>query len=219
MSTDETRTPLSRERIIAAAIDLADESGIDAVSMRKVGQRLGVEAMSLYNHVASKDDMLDGIVEAILGLIDVPSPDDEWRDAMRRRASSARAVFLQHPWAMGILESRPQNSSPQRLGYYDAVLGALTRAGFGNRLAMRAFSMLDAYIFGFILQELALAFNDDESLQEVGEDLMRQMAEAFPHLTRVTAEAMADGYDFAGEFSFGLDLIIESLERRRDLET
>jgi AcrR family transcriptional regulator len=216
MAADTERTPLSRDRVIAAAIELADDAGIGSLSMRKVGQRLGVEAMSLYNHVANKDDMLDGIVERILDEIDVPSPDEDWKEGMRRRAASARDVFLRHPWAMGVLESRPQNSSPQRLGYYDAVLGALQRAGFGDRLAVRGFSILDAYIFGFILQELNLAFDDQESLEEVGEDLLRQMADAYPHLTAATADTMADGYDFAAEFRFGLDLIIDALERARD---
>jgi AcrR family transcriptional regulator len=197
-------------------MDLADESGLDAISMRKVGERLGVEAMSLYNHVANKDDMLDGLVEAVIAEIDIPSPDDDWKDGVRRRAASAREVFLRHPWAMGLLESRPQNSSPQRLSYYDSTLGALMRAGFDSRLAMRAFSIVDAYMFGFILQELSLVFDDQESLEEVGEDLMRQMADAYPHLTEATADAMAEGYDFAAEFRFGLEVVIEALEARRD---
>jgi AcrR family transcriptional regulator len=197
-------------------MDLADDAGLDAISMRKVGERLGVEAMSLYNHVANKDDMLDGLVEAVIAEIDIPSPDDDWKDGVRRRAASAREVFLRHPWAMGLLESRPQNSSPQRLTYYDATLGALMRAGFDSRLAMRAFSIVDAYMFGFILQELSLVFDDQESLEEVGEDLMRQMADAYPHLTEATADAMADGYDFAAEFGFGLEVVIEALEARRN---
>jgi AcrR family transcriptional regulator len=184
--------------------------------MRKLGQRLGVEAMSLYNHVANKDDLLDGLIEAVLGEIEVPVSGDDWKDGMRRRAVSAREVFRRHPWAMGILESRPQNQSPQRLGYYDAVLGVLRAAGFDSRLAMRAFSLVDAYIYGFILQEHGLAFGDDDSLQEVGADLMQQMAEAYPHLTAVTAEALAGGYDFADEFGFGLEVILGALESLRD---
>lgn len=216
MTAPEQRQPLTRERILTAAIELADEGGVDALSMRKLGDRLGVEAMSLYNHVANKDALLDGIVERVLAEIDVPSPDEDWKEGMRRRAASAREVFLRHPWAMGILESRPQNSSPERLGYYDAVLGALRTAGFSSRLAMRGFSVLDAYIFGFILQELSLVFDDQASLEEVGEDLMRQMADAYPHLAEVTVDAMGAGYDFAAEFRFGLDLIIEALEAEKD---
>lgn len=210
------REPVTRERIIDAAVRVADAEGVHALSMRRLGRELGVEAMALYNHVANKDAILDGIVEAVLTEIDVPSPDDDWKEAMRRRAASAREVFGRHPWAMGILESRPQNSSPQRLGYYDAVLGALHTAGFDSRLAMRAFSILDAYIFGFILQEQSIAFEDDDSLQEVGEDLLRQMAGAYPHLTAATTDAMAEGYDYAAEFAFGLDLILDAVEQHRD---
>ncbi|NNF10472.1 MAG: TetR family transcriptional regulator [Acidimicrobiia bacterium] len=210
------REPVTEERILAAAVRLADAEGVDALSMRRLGRELGVEAMALYNHVANKDAILDGLVEVVLAEIETPAPDDEWKDAMRRRAASARAVFLSHPWAIGLLESRPQNSSPRRLGYYDAVLGALSRAGFDSRLAMRAFSAIDAYVYGSILQELALAFDDDASLQEVGADLMEQMASSYPHLTAATGDAMADGYDHAEEFMFGLELLIDAFERKRD---
>jgi AcrR family transcriptional regulator len=208
--------PLSAERILDAALDLADEGGIEALSMRKIGQRLGVEAMSLYNHVANKDEILNGLVEVILGQIEIPSPESDWKEGMRRRATSAREVFRRHPWAMGLVESYSQNSGPQRLRYHDAVLGALHNAGFDDRLAMRTFSVLDAYIFGFILQELSMEFEDQESLEEIGADLMRQMAESYPNLRRVTAVAMSDGYDHAAEFRFGLDLILDALERQRD---
>lgn len=216
MATSNEREPLTHDRVIAEALRLADEEGADALSMRHLGQRLGVEAMSLYNHVANKDEILDGIVEAVLSEIVIPSLEDDWKEAMRRRAISAREVFLRHPWAMGVLESRPQNSSPQRLGYYDAVLGALLNAGFDSRLAVRAFSTLDAYIFGSILQELRLAFDDQESLDRIGDDLMRQMAEAYPHLSAATAEAMEAGYDLAAEFLWGLDLMLDAFEAERD---
>jgi AcrR family transcriptional regulator len=214
----DSREPLSRSRILTAALDLADEGGVDAISMRRLGHQLGVEAMSLYNHVANKDDILDGLAEFVLGEIDTPSLEDDWKDGMRRRATSAREVFRRHPWAMGLVERHSHTTSPQRLGYHDAILGVLRDAGFDDRLAMRAFSILDAYIFGFILQELSLSFDDDASLQEVGADLLRQMAESYPHLTRVTANAMAEGYDQAEEFRFGLDLILDALARRRDGE-
>lgn len=215
MPTRRKRAPLSKDRILDAALALADAEGLGAVSMRRIGQVMGVEAMSLYKHVPDKDAIVDGIVERVLAQIVVPTPDDEWKDAMRRRAQSAREVFARHPWAVGLLESRASNSSPQRLAYFDGILGALRRAGFSNTLAMRAFSMLDAYIYGFILQEHSLAFSDDESLQEVGEDLLRQMADRYPHLTAVTQEAMAAGYDHAAEFAFGLNVILDALERLR----
>jgi len=210
------REPLTRTRILDAALELADEGGVDAISMRKLGNRLGVEAMSLYNHIANKDEILDGLIETVLGEIDTPSVDDDWKDGMRRRATSAREVFRRHPWAMEVVERHSQSTSPQRLAYHDEILGVLRNAGYDDRFAMRTFSILDAYIFGFILQELSLSFDDDAGLQEVGADLMRQMAESYPHLTQVTANAMAQGYDQAEEFRFGLDLILDALERQRD---
>lgn len=216
MTDDPQREPLTTERVISAALDLADEAGVEALSMRRIGERLGVEAMSLYNHVANKDAILAGVLEAVLEQIEIPSPDDDWKQGIRRRAISAREVFLRHPWAMGILESHPQNSSPRRLGYYDAVLGALHDAGFDSRLAIRAFSAVDAYIFGSILQELSLAFDDQASLDEIGEDLMRQMADAYPNLAAATADTMAEGYDLAAEFLWGLNLIIDAFEAERD---
>ena len=214
----ERRVPLSRERILDAAIALADAEGTEALSMRRLGRAMGVEAMSLYRHVADKGDILDGIIERVLESIELPALDEEWRAAMHRRARSARTVFSRHPWAIGLLESRASNSSPRRLAYFDTILGVLRRAGFTNQLAMRGFSMLDAYIYGYILQEHSLAFRDDESLQDVGTDLLRQMADRYPHLTAVTADVLAAGYDHATEFAFGVDLILDGLARLKDGE-
>lgn len=213
--TRRRRLPLSADRILDAAFALADAEGLAAISMRRLGQAMGVEAMSLYKHVADKEAILDGIVERVLGHIVVPSATDDWRDAMRQRAHSARDVFARHPWATGLLESRAANSSPRRLAYFDGILGALRGAGFSNQLAMRAFALLDAYIYGFILQERSLAFQDDESLQAVGEDLLRQMANQYPHLTAVTREVLTSGYDRGEEFAFGLEFILDGLERAR----
>lgn len=215
MGRRQDRIPLSRARIIDAALALADAEGVDAITMRRLGHAMGVEAMSLYKHVADKDEILDGIVERVLEAIDLPSADDDWRAAMHRRAWSARAVFSRHPWAVGLLESRARNSSPRRLAYFDTILGILRRAGFSNQLAMRGFAMLDAYIYGYILQEHSLAFRDDDSLREVGADLMRQMADRYPHLTAVTADVLAAGYDHATEFAFGVDLILDGLAQRQ----
>lgn len=215
MARRAKRLPLTHSRILDAAQALADAKGIDAISMRRLGQAMGVEAMSLYKHVADKDEILDGILERVLESIPVPAPEDAWKDAMRRRARAAREAFARHPWAIGLLESRSKNSSPRRLAYFDSVLGALRGAGFSNALAMRGFSVLDAYIFGFILQERSLAFQDEDGLQQVGEDLLRQMADNYPHLTAVTQDVLASGYNHAQEFAFGLELILDGLERRR----
>ena len=207
---------MSRDRILDAARHLADTEGLSAITMRRLGQAMGVEAMSLYKHVADKDAILDGLLDGVLDAIDLPTPDEEWRAAMRRRAHSARAVFRQHRWAIALLESRSANSSPRRLAYFDTVLGLLRAAGFSTPLAMRAFALLDAYIFGYLLQEQHLAFQDDASLHAVGEDLLRQMADRYPHLTAATRHALTHGHDHAQEFTFGLELLLDALERQRD---
>lgn len=209
------RRPLTRERVFRGAVDLADREGIEALTMRNLAAELGVEAMSLYNHVANKDEILDGIVECVLAEIPLPSTEGDWKQEMRERAVAARRVFLRHPWAIGLLEARHAKSSQARLGYYDAVLGCLRAAGFTPTLSMQAFSIIDSFVYGFILQELSLPFDDPDSLQEVGEDLLRQMADAYPHLTEATVQAMADGWDYSEQFDFGLDLILEALARFR----
>ncbi len=210
------RPPVTRDRILDAALALADEGGLDALTMRRIGKALDVEGMALYNHVANKDDILDGIVERVLSEIPVPSVEGDWKDEMRRRAIAARRVFLRHPWAIGLIEARYAGSSPVRLGYFDAVLGTLRAAGFTPTLSMRAFSLIDSFMYGFILQELSLPFDDSESLDEVGEDLLRQMADAYPHLTEATVQAMADGWDYSEQFGFGLDLILDALTGLRN---
>ena len=141
-----SRSPLSRERVLAAAVSFVDEAGLGALTMRELGQRLGVEAMSLYNHVANKDDILDGMVDLVVGEIDLPSDTADWKEAMRRRATSAQAVFTRHPWASGLVDSR-QSSGPARLRYFDWMVGTLRRAGFSLEMSARAFSILDSYIY------------------------------------------------------------------------
>jgi AcrR family transcriptional regulator len=213
--SDEQRSPVTRERVLDAAFALADEAGLDAVSMRRIGKALGVEGMALYNHVADKDDILDGIVERVLTEIPLPSTDTDWREAMRARAEAARSVFLRHPWAVGLLEARAANSSTARLQYFDRVLGCLRAAGFDATLAMRAFSTLDSYVYGAILQEVTLPFDTPDSLEAIGDDLLAQMGSAYPHLTEATLRAMEDGWSHADQFRFGLDLVLEALEQRR----
>ena len=216
MAAGADRPPVTRERVLDAALALADEGGLETLSMRRIGKALGVEGMALYNHVANKDDILDGIVERVLAEIPPPSTEGEWKSEMRERAVAARRVFLKHPWAIGLLEARHAGSSPTRLGYFDAVLGCLRAAGFSPTLSMRAFSIIDSFLYGFILQELSLPFDDSAGLEEVGEDLLRQMADAYPHLTEATVQAMEDGWDYSEQFRFGLDLILGALAELRD---
>ena len=213
--TDPRRAPLTRERVLAAAIDLADRDGIASLSMRKLAQDLGVEAMSLYHHVANKDAILDGLIDLVFGEIDLPVGEADWKAAMRRRAISDREVLRRHPWATGLMESR-STPGPATLRHHDAVLGILRNAGFPLELAAHAYSLLDSYIYGFALQETSLPFNTPEETAEVAQAMMAEFpADAYPHLTEIAVEhVLQPGYSYASEYLFGLDLILDGLERR-----
>ncbi len=206
--------PLSRERVLRAALALADKRGIAELSMRKLAKKLNVEAMSLYNHVADKDDILDGLVELLIAEIELPLPGERWKPAMRRRAASAREMFLRHPWALGIMESR-RNPGPVSMRYYDSVIGCLRHAGFSIALAAHAFSALDSYIYGFALQEMKLPFKTPEELAVLAESIMQNMPAAeYPHFTEmIVGHTLKPGYSYAKEFEWGLDLVLGGLER------
>ena len=211
------RTPLSRERVLRAAIDLADRDGIDSLSMRNLGQEVGVEAMSLYNHVRNKEDILNGMVDVVFSEIDMPSSPADWVDAMRQRAISARQVLLRHPWAIGLMESRAQ-PGPATLKHHDAVLRNLRTAGFSVEMAAHAYSVLDSYTYGFTLNELSLPFDNSGQIAEVAGNIFRESPmNEYPHLAEMAIErAMQPGYDYGDEFEFGLDLILDGLRRAQD---
>ena len=217
--TDPRRAPLTRERVLAAAIDLADRDGIASLSMRKLAQELGVEAMSLYHHVANKDAILDGLIDLVFGEIDLPVGEADWKAAMRRRAISAREVLRRHPWATGLMESR-STPGPSTLRHHDAVLGILRNAGFPLELAAHAYSLLDSYIYGFALQETSLPFNTPEETAEVAQAMMAEFpSDTYPHLTEIAVEhVLQPGYSYASEYLFGLDLILDGLERLAAVE-
>lgn len=206
------RTPLSRERVIRAAVAVADEKGSAALTMRAIAEPLGVEAMSIYHHVSGKEDILDGMVDAVFGEIELPPHDTDWRSSMRRRAVSARAVLLRHPWAVGLMDSRSR-PGPATLRHHDAVIGALRAGGFSVRMAAHAVSLIDSYLYGFVLQELSLPFTGAAEQDEVAGAILREMpADAYPHLAELAAEhVLRPGYDYAGEFDFGLALILDGL--------
>ncbi|MFF4562119.1 TetR/AcrR family transcriptional regulator [Streptomyces sp. NPDC001435] len=210
------RIPLSRQRVLHAAIALADESGLDALTMRKLGEAVGVEAMSLYTHVANKEDLLDGMIDLVFSEIDLPSDEDDWKTALRQRAISVRQVLSRHRWAIGLMESRT-SPGPASLRHHDAVLGCLRRAGFSVALTAHAYSALDSYIYGFALQECSLPFDTpDETAQLARSILSQAAADQYPHLAELTAEhVLRPGYDYGDEFAFGLDLILDGLERAR----
>jgi AcrR family transcriptional regulator len=208
-----SRAPLNRQRALSTAVALADAEGIGALTMRRLAQELGVEAMSLYHHVANKDDILDGMVDMVFGEIDLPSESTAWKTAMRQRARSARAVLTRHPWAIGIMESR-SSPGPATLRHHDAVIGSCRRAGFSVQMAAHAFSLLDSYIYGFVLQEVNLPFDDTDNLEEVVESMMLPFsADDYPHLVELTAQhVLQPGYSYGDEFEYGLGLILDSLE-------
>lgn len=209
-----TRTPLTRDRIVEAAMGLADEVGLEVLSMRKLGDRLGVEAMSLYNHVQNKDDLLDGMNDAFSASIEIPAPGDEWRAAMRRRANSAREQFRLHPWALSLVDTRANAGYPT-IRYHNAIIGVLREAGFSIEMTAHAFALLDAFIFGFAIQERNLPVVDSDEVAELASQMMATLPmDELPHFVEfVTEHAMQDGYDFGAEFSWGLEALLDSLER------
>jgi AcrR family transcriptional regulator len=211
------RARLTRERVLRAAIGLADTSGIDSLSMRKLGVELGVEAMSLYNHVTSKSDLLDGMVDLVFAEIDLPIDGVGWRDAMRRRAISAREVLARHRWATGLMETRT-SPGPATLRHHDAVLGILRGAGFSVAMAAHAYSLLDSYTYGFAMQEANLPFDTGEETAALAQSILARGAPGeYPHLTEFTVEhVLKPGYDYGAEFEYGLDLILDGLERARN---
>jgi AcrR family transcriptional regulator len=211
-----SRTSLSRARILETAMELADRAGVHAVSMRKLGASLGVEAMSLYNHVANRDDLLDGMVDLVFGEIRPAEPGEDWRSTLRARYLSTRRVLARHRWAIALMESRA-NPGPATLRHHDAVLGSLRAGGFTLPQAARAYSVLDSYVYGFALTETALPFEDEGEIAEMADAMLARFpADEFPHLAEFTAQhVMQPGYDYGDEFERGLDLILDALDRLR----
>jgi AcrR family transcriptional regulator len=205
--------------VLRAAIALADQAGFESLTMRRLAKELGVEAMSLYNHVASKDDLLDGMVDVVFGEIEVPSDGGDWRETMRRRAISTREALSRHRWAVGLMESR-SNPGPENLRVHDAVLGCLRGAGFSMEMTVHASSVQDAYIYGFALQEKTLGWETPDEFAAVAERRVQQLQAVlgdYPHLAEVVGGHVAKaGYDFATEFVFGLDLILDGLDSLRN---
>jgi AcrR family transcriptional regulator len=207
------RAPLTRERALSAAIALADAEGLGALTMRRLAQELGIEAMSLYHHVANKDDILDGMVDMVFGEIELPAAGADWKTAMGERARSARAALMRHRWAIGLMESRA-SPGPATLRHHDAVLGACRAAGFSVAMSAHAFSLIDSYLYGFVLQEVNLPFDDSSDLAAVvGEMLLPFSADDYPHLVELTTEhILQPGYSYGDEFESGLGRILDSLE-------
>jgi AcrR family transcriptional regulator len=205
---------LSRERVLDAGVAFADEHGVEPLTMRKLAESLGAKAMALYNHVANKEDLLDGMIDLVFGEIDLPSTTRGWKPAMRHRAIAVRAVLSRHPWAAGLMESR-RSPGPATLRHHDAVLRCLREAGFTPALTAHAFAALDAYIYGFALQERNLPFDKGVETSVLAQAFLAQFPAAdYPDLAAFTVEhVLQPGYDFSQEFEFGLDLILDGLEQ------
>ena len=208
--------PLSRKRILSTALHLADEAGIESLSMRKLAQELGVQAMSLYNHVKNKDDIIDGIVDLVAAEIVLPEVGMAWQMAMRQRANSAHEVLLRHPWATMAIVSRV-NVGSAMLRYVDATLGCLREAGFSFEMADHAWNAIDSHIYGFTLQELNFPFEAAEYSEAAGNYLDLLPAAQYPYLNKLTHEVMEGRYDGIHSFEFGLELILSGLEQFRDI--
>ncbi|MEV0059109.1 TetR/AcrR family transcriptional regulator C-terminal domain-containing protein [Nocardia sp. NPDC050718] len=206
------RTPLTRERVLRAAIDLADQEGLDALSMRKLAKAVGVEAMSLYNHVANKEDLLDGIVDLVVAEIYVPRADGDWRAELRHRATSAHEVLLRHRWATGLLGSRV-NVGPAMLRYIDATLACLITAGFSYEQADRAWNALDSHIYGFTLQAINFPLDPAEYASAAERFLPLIPLETHPHMHALAALVIDGTHSGIADFTFGLDLLLGGLEQ------
>lgn len=210
---DTARRRLTRARVLEAAVALADRIGIEALTIRRLATELDVKPMTLYHHVPGKDAILDGVVDLVFAEIDDPPQDQPWKDAMRHRCASARAVLRRHPWAAPLLESR-RSPGPATLHHHDAVLGCLRQGGLSWELTAHAYAVLDAFVYGFALQEAALPSSGGAEMV----DLADQMARAFPagaytHLADFTTQhVLQPGYSFEVSFDFGLNLLLEGLE-------
>ena len=216
-STTETRAPLTRERVLRAAVELADREGLESLTMRKLADELGAGTMSLYHYVPNKDDLLAGMIDVVFSEIELPTTDVEWRTAMRRRAASTRAALNRHRWAVGRMEGTHSGLANARV--HEAVLGCLREAGFSIEATVQAMSVQDAYVYGFALQEKDLPFETAQESAVVAEQQGwddAALAREFPYLAEVVAGHVAKvGYDFTEAFEYGLDLILDALEQRR----
>jgi AcrR family transcriptional regulator len=220
LSEGRSRGRLSRERVLKTAVDRADQGGLDALTMRSLAEELEVAPMALYNHVASKDDLIDAMVDVVFGEIGVPSGGGGWKTAMRRRAIAVHDALLRHRWAIGLMESR-RRPGPANLRHHDAVLGRLRAGGFSVEMAAHAYSLLDSYVYGFALTKMTLPFETSEEVADVARGMLQPFpANEFPNLVEfITEHATKPGYDYGDEFEYGLDVLLEGLEREQHAQT
>ena len=209
------RAPLTKERVLDAAIELADRRGLGALTMRRLGATLGVEAMSLYKHVASKEALLEGMVDRVVGAIAIPEEGSPWRSAMAQRAASARAVLARHAWVIGLLEAGA-TPGPNAMRYLNAIIGSLRAAGFSMADAGRAFTLLDSFVYGHVVQESSFpVVASDEVAERAATTLELEALHAFPHLAAMYQHARTHPHSLDDEFAFGLEMVLDGLERLR----
>ncbi len=214
MTDAPKRSTLTRERVLESAIELADEIGIESLTIRKLAAKLDVGAMTIYHHVPSKEDIVDGMVEMVFSEIEQPPADEEWKTAIRRRCVSARQVLNRHPWAAPLMESRT-SPGPANLGHHEAVLRCLRDGGLSLQLTAHAYAVLDSFVYGFAFEEATLPASGGEGFAEVAEQIAANFpADDYPYLAELTLNHVLEpGYDFGHSFEFGLDLIIDGLDR------
>ncbi len=211
---EPARPSLTRVRIIEGAVKLADDIGVDALTIRKLATSLTVKPMTIYHYVANKEAIVDGMVDEVFNEIDLPSVDTDWKRAIRERSISARAVLVKHPWAVPLMESR-STPGPATLRHHDAVLGCLRNGGLSVAMTAHAYALIDAFIYGFAIQEASLPATSGEEMAELVEEVFDMAsADEYPYLTELTTEhILQPGYDFGNEFEFGLNLILNGLEK------
>jgi AcrR family transcriptional regulator len=207
-----SQIPLSRDRIVEAAVGLADAGGFDSFSMRNLADKLDAAPMSLYRHVTNKEDLLDGMVDIVFGEMYPPAIKGDWKAELRERGISARAALQRHPWAVGLMETRVHPGVASAV-HHNATMGCLREAGFPFREAVHAYNLLDCYTYGFALQELTIPFETPEESAEMAATTVGERGVEYPYLAEVVVELGKKGYDYTEEFEFGLDFILDGLER------
>jgi AcrR family transcriptional regulator len=209
------RPQIDRERVLAAALEVADEGGVAALTMRAVAQRLGTSPMAIYHYVATKDELLDGLVDLVFAEIEPPSPDGPWREEISRRMGAAREALRRHPWAIGRMESRTSPGAAS-LSRHEATLATLRHNGFSVAAAAHAYALIDSYVYGFALQEATLPVDGPEGFGELAEQMMPTFDAAYPFMAEIAREhVLQPGYDFADEFDIGRELVLDALETLR----
>lgn len=214
--TNPARQSLTRARIISGAVMLADDIGVDALTIRKLATALNVKPMTIYHYVPNKGSIIDGMVDEVFNEIDLPPVNTDWKIAIRKRSTSARAVLGKHPWAVPLMESR-RTPGPATLQHHNAVLGCLRSGGLSVEMTAHAYAVIDAFIYGFAIQEASMPATSGNEMADLADSIIESLpVDEYPHLMELTTEhILKPGYDFGNEFEFGLNLILEGLDKSR----